>query len=61
MKEKVNIFEFLPSIDLYNPNSYMSCDTIDMFSIYPDIYKQIGKYIYNTWLYCICALILRNL
>lgn len=50
MKNKINIFELLPSTELYKQSSYMFFDIFDTYNLYPDIYKQVGTYIYNTYI-----------
>ena len=46
IKKKINIYDFLGSDELYN--SYMEWSGFDTYNLYPDIYKMIGKYIYDN-------------
>ena len=46
IKKKINIYDFLGSDELYS--SYMEWSGFDTYNLYPDIYKMIGKYIYDN-------------
>lgn len=46
INKKINIFDFLGSEELYN--NYMECSSFDTYNLYPNIYKMIGKYVYDN-------------
>ncbi len=53
--KRVNIFDLLPPIDLYNKNenisNYLGEGYFDTYNYYPNIYKTIGNYLYNNFFF----------
>lgn len=53
LNKRVNIFELLPPLDLYNKNesisNYLYNGYFDTYNMYPEIYKNIGEYLFNNY------------